>query len=405
MKKLISAFLVSSMILSFVSCGDEEPQSWKKSSSNLSSDAEKDNEEDTTSEDETTEAATEPTEAATSAETTTEAETTAAEVTTVEKTTEKKEETTEKSTKDKDDKKKPDDKNKNDKVDFNDYITVDKPQPALWKASDKKTGNEIYLMGTIHVASDDKYSMPDYVTEVYNSCDKIAFEVDPTTLEDMSSLQELLTYMVYQDGTKISDHVSKKAYEEGKKLLGDMGVYNSILDYYMPGFWLNQIENSAIDKIENISDGVDTRFAKQAKKDGKEIVSIEDLKIQANAMVGYTDEYASYCLEHIGEDINNIDEYAKSLGEIYDLWAEGKIDEMDELTDETDELPEEYHDDYAKYLDIMLYNRNKGMADKAEKYIKNGDDLFFMVGSLHFAGDKGIPKLLEKKGYKVERLH
>ena len=55
-------------------------------------------------------------------------------------------------------------------------------------------------------------------------------------------------------------------------------------------------------------------------------------------------------------------------------------------------------------MDVILYKRNKGMAEKAEEYLKNGDNYFFMVGGAHFAGDKGVDDILKEKGYIVERV-
>ena len=39
------------------------------------------------------------------------------------------------------------------------------------------------------------------------------------------------------------------------------------------------------------------------------------------------------------------------------------------------------------------------------EFIENNDKLFYMVGSLHFAGDQGVDDILEDMGYTVEKLH
>lgn len=365
MKKLTAIFMVSAMILSFTSCGKNESD--KESSG-------------TSSADKGTSAAEE------TSGTTSEEET---ELTTEEQTDF------------------PDDKNNSETPDINDYITVDTPTPALWKATDPDSGNELYLMGTIHVVSEEKFSLPDYITEVYENSSGVAVEYDIRQLEEISGAQELLQYTLYTDGTKISDHISDEAYETGKSCLTDLGMYAGVLDYYMPGLWLNQIEQSAIMSIKNLSsDGVDSKFIDMAAKDGKEIVSIETLEIQADAVVGYSDDYADYCLRMLPEDLQDIEGLAESLGKLYDLWASGKIDEMEEFSDdESDDIPEDLLDDYEEYNEKILYSRNKGMADRAAEFLENGDNYFFMVGAMHFAGSRGVDDLLEDKGYTVERLY
>lgn len=301
----------------------------------------------------------------------------------------------------------PDGKNDSETPDINDYITIDPPSPALWKATDPDSGNELYLMGTIHVVSEDKFSLPDYIMDVYENSSGVAVEYDIRQLEEISGAQELLQYTLYTDGTKISDHISNEAYETGKSCLTDLGMYAGVLDYYMPGLWLNQIEQSAIMSIKNLSsDGVDSKFINMAEKDGKEIVSIETLEIQADALVGYSDEYADYCLRTLPEDLQDMEGLAESLGKLYDLWASGKIDEMEEFSDdESDNIPEDLLNDYEEYNEKMIYSRNKGMADRAAEFLVNGDNYFFMVGAMHFAGSRGVDDLLENKGYTVERLY
>ena len=62
-------------------------------------------------------------------------------------------------------------------------------------------------------------------------------------------------------------------------------------------------------------------------------------------------------------------------------------------------------DDIAQYMDMTYYSRNTVMAEKAAEFIRNGNNVFFMVGVSHFAGDKGIPALLTDMGYTVEKLY
>jgi uncharacterized protein YbaP (TraB family) len=35
--------------------------------------------------------------------------------------------------------------------------------------------------------------------------------------------------------------------------------------------------------------------------------------------------------------------------------------------------------------------------------LRDGDDVLIVVGAMHLVGDRGLPALLEQRGYKVER--
>jgi len=52
----------------------------------------------------------------------------------------------------------------------------------------------------------------------------------------------------------------------------------------------------------------------------------------------------------------------------------------------------------------FLFDRNVGMADKSEKFLKENKKTFVIVGAAHLLGDKGVLETLKKKGYKVEQL-
>ncbi len=57
-------------------------------------------------------------------------------------------------------------------------------------------------------------------------------------------------------------------------------------------------------------------------------------------------------------------------------------------------------DDDSEY---SLKSRNAGMADTAAGYLESGKKVFFVVGAGHMVGPDGIPALLKKMGYTVER--
>jgi len=91
---------------------------------------------------------------------------------------------------------------------------------------------------------------------------------------------------------------------------------------------------------------------------------------------------------------------------LYNTWATGDIEGYAEVEASSDgEIPEEIKADYELYNKMLLDDRNIGMADAAEEYIKNGDNIFYMVGFAHFCGDGSVIDLLEERGYTVERIH
>ncbi|MDE5770709.1 MAG: TraB/GumN family protein [Ruminococcus sp.] len=375
-KKILCAFLTAFLAVSAVSCRESDESSEKADSSQTVT------EEETQTESETEE------------ETESETETSAPE--TEEETTESDEEDSDKNV-----------SAYGTTADITEYITASEIAPPLWKVTDPETNNEMYIMGTIHVLPNTFTEFPEYIMDIYENSDGVAVEYDATQLtSDIRALAAYQQMFLYEDGTTIQDHISDETYQKAKAYFEEIGAYSEPLDQFSAGYWYNQLNSVMILRLENLStSGVDVSFIEQAKNDGKEVINLETLDIQAVAVDGYSDELVDFLMSEMIDEMDNIDEYAENLGELYNLWAKGDVDPMleDELG-EVDELPEDLKDDYEDYIDAMLYNRNKGMAEKASEFLKDGKNYLFMVGSAHYAGDKGVDDLLEEMGYTVEKI-
>ncbi|WP_019680486.1 TraB/GumN family protein [Ruminococcus flavefaciens] len=289
--------------------------------------------------------------------------------------------------------------------DINAYITVKDVSPAMWKVTDKETGNSLYMLGTMHMVAEDSFYLPDYVTEVYEKCDGVAVEYNMNDImQDTSQMAGFYSRMMYTDGTTIKDHISEETYEKARNFMKRNFMYNDMMDTYTAGFWATEIEMASVMMLKNITQkGVDYTFMSMADNDGKKIINIETVEDQAAAMTAFTDELADFMMNELIDSADDTVEYTKSFAAQYDLWASGDIDALDEGESATG-IPKELADDYAHYLDVVIYERNEGMADKAEEYLKEGKNYFFMVGAGHFAGNKGIDDILEARGYMVERV-
>lgn len=290
-------------------------------------------------------------------------------------------------------------------ADLNKYVTSTAVNPPVWKVTDPETNNEIYIMGTIHILPESFTEFPDYVMDIYENSDGVAVEYDVTQItSDIRALSAYQKMFLYDDGTTIKDHVSDDTYQKAKSYFESIGAYSEPLDQFSAGYWYNQLDSIMMLRLENLSTtGVDSSFIEYANNDGKEVVNIETLNIQASVLTSMSDELVDYLMSEMLDEMDEIDDFAENFGELYDAWATGNVDVMIE-EEEIDDLPDDLKDDYADYMDVMLYNRNKGMADKASEFLKDGKNYLFMVGSMHYAGDKGVDDLLSEMGYTVEKI-
>ncbi len=278
--------------------------------------------------------------------------------------------------------------------------------PAVWEVTDPESGNSIKMMGTIHIVPDTKAIVPQYVMDIYNESDGVAVEYDVTKIQtDMVVQLKYLSYFVIDDGTLITDHLSPETYEAAKARLTELGYYNEAFDSYNAAYWESLLTSAMVMEIEGMKEsGVDAYFIDIAKEDGKEVRNIEKLETQMDAITANSDALCEYNINGMLE--LSAEEFEEDFMELYNIWAMGDMEAFIEADAEgLDEFPEELLEDYEVYNDKMLTQRNIGMAEKAGEYIKNGDNIFYMVGFAHFCGEGSVIDLLEKDGYTVERIH
>lgn len=283
--------------------------------------------------------------------------------------------------------------------------------PAVWKVSDPESGNSLYMMGTIHIIPQSEQVVPQYVLDIYEQSDGVAVEYDVTRLNgDMVAAFKYLSYFVINDGTTITDHISEETYERAKEYLTEAGYYQEGIESYNSSYWSSMVSNSILLSIEGIdSEGIDAYFIGKAKEDGKEVRDIEKLETQMEAITCLSDGYNEWAINDCLDEIE-IEGYEVALKEdymtLYNAWATGDTAAFDEISsDENESIPAEYAEEYAEYSRRLLPERNVGMADAAEQYIKNGDNIFYMVGFGHFCGDGSVIDLLAQRGYTVEQVY
>lgn len=233
--------------------------------------------------------------------------------------------------------------------------------PAMWKVTSPE-GNTMVMLGSFHALKDECYPLPEAVTNAYNNADILAVECDITsTSEDGEYMKNLMKQMLYNDNTKLSQHISEEAYSALQTYLGYWGMDISALEVYRPWAVSSTLDTLLIqDSGFDSEKGLDNYLLTTAHADGKEIYEVESVDIETFLEEDNEEELAGY-------------------------------------TEEDKKIAEDYNNQ-------MLYDRNKNMAKAAEDLMSQGKNVFYVVGAAHYAGEGGIIDLLEKDGYTAERV-
>ncbi|HWH83048.1 MAG TPA: TraB/GumN family protein, partial [Burkholderiaceae bacterium] len=147
--------------------------------------------------------------------------------------------------------------------------------------------------------------------------------------------------------------------------------------------------------------GIDLALARRARDAGRTIVSLETPEAQIAAM--QPSGSAAETLEFVGRSLDELEagRARTLLLRTAQVWADGDWAALagyaawcDCLNTAADRA------DMARLLD----QRNPAMAAAIDALHAGGQRVFAAVGSLHLTGPQGLPALLARRGYRVERI-
>lgn len=269
-------------------------------------------------------------------------------------------------------------------------------------------GQEMWLLGTIHVGDIRTGYLPQEIYNAFSASDALALEYDSVAFEDEleedEKLQEAISEAYYYaDGTTIADHLDPELYEAAVQYLKATGNYNMNAEYMKPYLWSSSIDNFHLRQGYSLTShqGVESRLEKLAEEAGKEVRSVESGLFQIRMLTGYSDALQELLL---GESVStDAVEYWQHTNELYELWCQGDEAALREaLEDDLSDLTEEELALYNEYNDAMLVDRNAGMLDVAIDYLESGDVVFYAVGLAHLLTGNGLVDTLREAGYTVE---
>ncbi|MBO8155400.1 MAG: TraB/GumN family protein [Bacillaceae bacterium] len=260
-------------------------------------------------------------------------------------------------------------------------------------------GNTVYLLGSIHVGTDDFYPMDDQIEGAFEESSYLAVEADIVNVNPLEVQSLIQERGMYSDGSTIEDHLSPELFQKLEETLKEYGINVDMLQPFEPWYIVMLLESLQIMKQgydEQL--GVDYYFL--SKADGKEIIELEGIEYQINMFDSFSEDVQTKLLEL---NLNYEGDLEKEMEGLMKVWKSGDEEKLVELTLDDGDGSEEYQ----IYMDALLDERNIGMVEKIEKFLKSKEQetYFVIVGAAHYVGEQGIIELLEEKGYEVKKQY
>lgn len=273
----------------------------------------------------------------------------------------------------------------------------------------KITGNGLskpsYIVGTYHLAPATFVDSIPGARKAFASVEQVYGEVDMLEMLKEENMAKMQASMTLPEGTTLSSLLTKEQMERLNALMRElMGVdmnntaVASQLDNLLPMVLETQLTLLVYMKNTqnlNVTDMIDTYFQREAVKEGKAVGGLETVDLQMEVLYGAPLEKQVEGLMCFVDNFQDMTEMAEFITAAY--FAQD-LGQLEELNNEEQEgacagSPEDN--------DKLVYNRNTNWV-KAMPAIMSQKPTLFVVGAFHLCGDRGVLRMLEDAGYKVE---
>lgn len=263
----------------------------------------------------------------------------------------------------------------------------------LWRLS-KEGRASAYLYGSIHVGRPD-WSMPGpQLARALDESDTWALELDPADPAVQRALAEGLARRPLQPDAELRARLARQA---ALACLPEGALEG--LHPLMQAF--------ALSLLAARWDGLDAGYAQEqilsqrARALQRPVVSLESVEIQLAALLPETPAEALAQSRELLEQLEQ-DKVRPTLRRLGEAWARGDLAALEAYEQWCDCVQSEAERDQLRRLNDA---RNPFLAERIDALITRGHRLFAAVGALHMTGPQALPRLLEQRGYRLERLH
>lgn len=248
----------------------------------------------------------------------------------------------------------------------------------------------IYLAGSVHLLREKDMPIPAAFDEVYALADRLVFELDMADMMNPETAMTIRQQGMLPEDESLSDHFDEETITAIKSYAGEMGLPAAILEKMKPGTLFITLTSLAATRHGARPDlGIEIQYYQKAVRDNKPTSGLETMAFQMGIFQKLSIETLT---RMIHEMIEKQDESAEDLDKIIAAWRSGEAKLIEEII--VSELAEE-----KEVKELLLDERNRNWIPSIEEALEGDEDVLFIVGAAHLAGEESVIDLLEKKGF------
>jgi len=264
------------------------------------------------------------------------------------------------------------------------------PKTLLWEITGNGIKNPSYVFGTMHLLCKEDAVMGDSLEFAINECKSVYFELD---LDDMLQMLGMLKHLNMKNDLSLDQLVGNEDYGKIESFFRKVKspIPFSIVRKMKPMLVAGLLSESLFDCSQK--NGMEELIMKFAKQKKKNIHGLETVAYQAGLFdsIPYHDQ-----AKELLKIVDSVEVMKLNTYKMVSYYKDQDLENLRLLTTEAEPGME-------KYMDLLLYNRNRNWASKFDQLAQN-ESCLIAVGAGHLPGNNGLLELLRAKGYELRPI-
>ena len=276
----------------------------------------------------------------------------------------------------------------------------------LWAAAASSNGaglvyqvegpnGRFYLAGSMHLLHAERASLPAPLERAYRNSASIVMEIDTDDGDAQDAGARLLEAAQLAPDTSLQALLGEARWNTVRTALAEAGFDAERASRFEPwGLALLLTQAGFARQGYTSAAGVEQQLTERARRDGKPISGLETAEMQIALLDGLDMNVQRQMLDLTLEEVQ---EMPQMLDELEDAWRAGDRQRLEAL------LLEGYRQMPELYT-ALLVERNRRWVSQIRAWPTTSPPRLVLVGALHLVGEQGLPALLQRAGYTVQRL-
>lgn len=264
---------------------------------------------------------------------------------------------------------------------------------TMWRLDGER--NSIYLLGSVHLLRAADHPLPAVIDTAYADAETIVMEVDMDDIDPVAAQQQVTALGLLPEDRQLEELMGPGPYARAEALARAAEIPLAMLARTEPWLAAITVEQLMLARIGfDPQHGIEAHLTSLATAEGKPVIGLETVRQQLEFLDGMSlAAQRSLLLASLEESA----QMERVMDELVHAWRHGDIAYLEsEMLSQMQEYPELHR--------VIVVERNRNWTGAIEDFADDEDDYLVVVGALHLIGDRGVPALLEERGYEVVQM-